>query len=335
MRFGFIPSEGGDRYADALAEAELGERLGFDSIWLEEHHGVRDHYWPSPLVVLAAIAARTERVTLGTDVIVLPFYRPVRLAEDVAVLQGISGGRFVLGLAAGYRPDEFRLHDAVLEGRGGRLEEAVALIRDLWRGDAVAHDGPAYRAEGRIEPLPSPAPPIWLGGWGPKTIERAARLADAWVPGPTADLPRLLALRADYDAALVAAGKDPAAVRRPLTREVVIAPTDEAAWEIAERHLLVNYRDEYGGGWSHPLVGAADATPTDRLDRLATGRFIVGSPETCIATIRAIRDAYAPDELICRLFFAGLPHAVLRDELRLLADTVLPAFRDEDGSSAA
>ena len=154
MRFGIIPSEGGERYGDAIAEAELAEELGFDSVWLEEHHGVRDHYWPSPLVVLAAIAARTSRVMLGTDVIVLPFYAPVRLAEDVAVLQGISGGRFVLGLAAGYRPDEFALHDASLTGRGGRLEEAVGLIRALWAGETVDHAGPAHRATGRIEPLP-------------------------------------------------------------------------------------------------------------------------------------------------------------------------------------
>jgi alkanesulfonate monooxygenase SsuD/methylene tetrahydromethanopterin reductase-like flavin-dependent oxidoreductase (luciferase family) len=327
VRFGIIPSEGGGRYADAIEEAELAESLGFDSIWLEEHHGVRDHYWPSPLIVLAAIAARTSRVTLGTDVIVLPFYAPVRLAEDVAVLQGISGGRFVLGLATGYRPDEFALHDASLAGRGGRLEEAVGLIRSLWQGDDVAHDGPAFRAAGRIEPLPSPIPPIWLGGWGPQALRRAAILADAWVPGPTADLERLVRLRGEYDAALVAAGRDPSAVRRPLTREVVVAPTDEAAWALAERHLLVNYRDEYGGGWSHPLVGAADETPTDRLSELAAGRFIIGSPSTCVATIQKIVAAYAPDELICRLFFPGLPHDTLVGELRLLAADVMPAFR--------
>jgi probable F420-dependent oxidoreductase len=327
MRFGVIPSEGGDRFAHAIAEAELAEELGFDSVWLEEHHGVRDHYWPSPLVVLAAMAARTTRVMLGTDVIVLPFYAPVRLAEDVAVLQGISGGRFILGVATGYRPDEFALHDAPLAGRGSRLEEALGLIRSLWAGETVAHDGPAFRAAGRIEPLPSPPPPIWIGGWGPLALRRAATLADAWVPGPTADLARLVALRHEYDAALVAAGRDPGAVRRPLTREVVVAPTDREAWELAERHLLVNYRDEYGGGWSHPLVGGADTTPTDRLDALATGRFIVGSPATCVSIIREIVDVYAPDELICRLFFPGLPHETLVSELRLLASDVIPAFR--------
>jgi alkanesulfonate monooxygenase SsuD/methylene tetrahydromethanopterin reductase-like flavin-dependent oxidoreductase (luciferase family) len=327
VRFGFIPSEGGTRFAEAIAEAVLAEQLGFDSVWLEEHHGVRDHYWPSPIVVLAAIAARTERLTLGTDVIVLPFYQPARLAEDVSVVQGIANGRFVLGLAIGYRPEEFALHDAELQGRGARLEEAIGILRRLWAGETLDHDGPAFRVHGVIEPLPEPPPPIWLGGWGPKTIERAARLGDAWVPGPTADLERLVRLRGEYDAALLRAGRDPGSVRRPLTREVVIAPTDDEAWELAERHLLVNYRDEYGGGWSHPLVGAADDTPTDQLDRLADGRFIVGSPATCIAAIRRIVEAYGPDELTCRLFFPGLPHEVLVRELRLLADHVLPAFR--------
>jgi alkanesulfonate monooxygenase SsuD/methylene tetrahydromethanopterin reductase-like flavin-dependent oxidoreductase (luciferase family) len=327
LRFGFIPTEGGNAYADAIAEAERAEQLGFDSVWLEEHHGVRDHYWPSPMVVLAAIAARTERLTLGTDVIVLPFYAPVRLAEDAAVLQGISGGRFVLGVAAGYRAPEFELHGASLDGRGIRLEEAIGLIRRLWSGEEVAHSGAAYRAAGRIEPVPSPPPPIWLGGWGPKAIHRAATLADAWIPGPTADLDRLVVLRGDYDAELAALGRDPRSVRRPLTREVVIATTDDAAWELAERHLLVNYRDEYGGGWSHPLIGAADATPPDRIDLLAAGRFIIGSPATCVATIGHLVDAYGPDELICRLFFPGLPHETILDELQLLARGVIPAFR--------
>ena len=327
MRFGFIPSEGGSRFADAIDEAVLAEDLGFDSVWLEEHHSIEGHYWPSPLMILAAIAARTSRLTLGTDVVVLPFYHPVRLAEDVAVLEGISGDRFILGAAIGYRAEEFDLHGVSLRGRGARLEEAIALMRQLWRGEEVDHPGPAFPSKGRIEPVPARAPQVWLGGWGPKTIDRAARLADAWVPGPTADLARLVALRAEYDAALRTAGRDPAAVCRPMTREVVIAPTDEAAWAIAERHLLVNYRDEYGGGWGHPLIGRADVAPVNELAPLVRDQFIVGSPATCIAAIQRFVDEFGPDELICRLFFPGLTHETLVAELRLLATEVMPAFR--------
>ena len=99
MRFGIIPTEGGAYFAEALAEVELAEALGFDSVWMEEHHGITNHYWPSPLVVLAAFGARTSRVLLGTDVIVTPFYHPVRLAEDVAVIEALTGGRLILGLS--------------------------------------------------------------------------------------------------------------------------------------------------------------------------------------------------------------------------------------------
>jgi alkanesulfonate monooxygenase SsuD/methylene tetrahydromethanopterin reductase-like flavin-dependent oxidoreductase (luciferase family) len=327
MKFGFIPSEGGTRFQDALTEAVTAESIGFDSVWLEEHHSVTDHYWPSPLIVLTAIAARTDRIRLGTDVIVLPFYHPVRLAEDVAVLEGISDDRFILGVAIGYRAEEFRLHGAAMERRGARLEEAIGIMRALWRGDEIVHDGPSYQCAGRIEPVPARPPQIWIGGWGPKTIERAALLGDAWVPGPTADLQRLLTLRAAYDEALIRGGGDPTSVPRPLTRDVVIAPTDEEAWALAEKHLLVGYRDEYGGGWAHPLVGNADATPVDRLDALAADRFIIGGPETCRRQIARLVDAYQPDELICRLFFPELSHQVIMSELQLLAEHVIPAFR--------
>ena len=93
MKFGFITTEGGTYFNEALEEAIYGEELGFDSVWLEEHHSIRNHYWPSPLMALAAIATRTKRVLLGTDIVVLPFYHPVRAAEDTAMLDVISNGR--------------------------------------------------------------------------------------------------------------------------------------------------------------------------------------------------------------------------------------------------
>src|SRR3972149_7721646 len=104
MRFGFIPTEGGLFFKEALEEALYGEELGFDSVWLEEHHSIRNHYWPSPLMALAGFAARTSRILLGTDIVVLPFYHPVRAAEDAAMLSVISGGRALLGAALGHRP---------------------------------------------------------------------------------------------------------------------------------------------------------------------------------------------------------------------------------------
>jgi alkanesulfonate monooxygenase SsuD/methylene tetrahydromethanopterin reductase-like flavin-dependent oxidoreductase (luciferase family) len=278
-------------------------------------------------VVLAAFAARTTRIALGTDILVPSFYDAVRLAEDVAVLQVLSGDRFTLGVGIGYKPDEFELHGAPLERRGERLEELIPLLRALWRGERVDHDGRHFRVHGSIEPVPEVPPPLWIGGWGPTTLIRAAQLADAWVPGPTADLTRLIGLRRDYDAALSAAGKELASVPRPLTRDVVIGATDEEAWDFAERHLLVSYRDEYGGGWRHPIIGSSDAVATDSLDDLVRDRFIVGGPEACRRDIGRFIDELGVDHMIFRLYFPGMPHEHIMAELRLLATEVIPAFQ--------
>lgn len=330
LRFGFITTEGGHFFEEALREAEYGESLGFDSVWLEEHHGVRNHYWPSPLICLAGYATRTSKILLGTDILVLPFYHPVRAAEDAAMLDVMSRGRFIFGAAIGYRPDEFALFGVSMEMRGARYAEAVALIKRLWTEDDVTFDGKYYRVEhARIEPKPVARPhvPIWLGGWGELSLKRAAELADAWVPGPTASLDKLLAAQITYRQHLRQLGKDPTRYATPLTREVIIAESAARARELAEKHLLINYRDEYGGGWSHPLIGREDRAPVDQLDALGRDRFIVGDPETCIRQIQRFQDTFGVDHLICRLYFPGIPHEHIMDELRLLAREVMPAFQ--------
>jgi len=118
-------------------------------------------------------------------------------------------------------------------------------------------------------------------------------------------------------------------VPAPLTREVVIAATEERARELAERHLMINYREEYGGGsWNHPLIGASDSARVDVLDEIGRDRFIVGTPEQCIAKIQHFRETVGVDHLICRLFFPGMPHEHIMEEIRLLAREVKPAFEE-------
>ncbi len=127
-------------------------------------------------------------------------------------------------------------------------------------------------------------------------------------------------------ACLAAAGKDPTALPNPLTREVVIADSSAQAWELAERYLMVNYRDEYGG-WNHPLIGSQDKTPVHQLEALGHDRFIIGNPDECVAKIRRFVETFGVDHLICRLYFPGMPHEHIMRELKLLADEVFPAFR--------
>ena len=326
LQVGFIPIEGGHYYEDALEEVVRAEELGFDSVWMEEHHSVVNHYWPSPLPVLAGFATRTSRVLLGTDILVAPFYHPVRLAEDGALLDIMSNGRFVLGAAIGYKPDEFALYGAELEKRGARFEEQLAIVKALWADGAVSFKGRYYQVEGRLEPRPlrQPHPPIWIGGWGDLTLKRAATLADNWIPGPTADLARLLAGKQHFLAQRAAAGRTAPPAEWPLTRDVIIADTDTEARELAERHIMVSYRKEYAGGWRHPFIDASIATD---LDGLMKHRFLIGGPDQVRKALEPFVKEYGLTHLICRLFFPGMPHRHIMRELELIAKEVMPAFR--------
>jgi len=326
LKVGFIPIEGGHYYTDALEEVVRAEDLGFDSVWMEEHHSVVNHYWPSPLPVLAGFATRTSRVLLGTDILVAPFYHPVRLAEDGALIDIMSNGRFVLGAAIGYKPDEFALYGAELEKRGARFEEQLAVIKGLWTEGSVSFKGRYYQIEGRLEPRPltRPHPPIWIGGWGDITLRRAATLADNWIPGPTADLPRLLAGKKQFLDNRAAAGRTAPLPEWPLTRDVIIADTDREARELAERHIMVSYRKEYAGGWKHPFIDASIATD---LDGLMKNRFLIGGPDQVRKALEPFVKDYGLTHLICRLFFPGMPHHHIMRELTLIAKEVMPAFQ--------
>ena len=325
LKIGFIPIEGGHYYTEALEEVTKAEELGFDSVWMEEHHSVTNHYWPSPLVVLAGFATRTSRLTLGTDILVAAFHNPVRLAEDVAVLDVISGGRFTLGIAIGYKPDEFSLYGVELEKRGARFEEQLAIIKGLWTQERISFKGAYYTVDGRLEPKPvtKPHPPMWIGGWGDITLRRAATLADNWIPGPTADLKRLLKGKKRFLDNRRAAGRSQAITEWPLTRDLIIADTDRKARELAEAHIMIAYRKEYAGGWRHPFIDASIATD---LDRLMEDRFIIGGPDQCVRKIRRFVEEYGMTHLICRTFFPGMPHEHIMRELELIAREVAPAF---------
>src|SRR5207249_3660580 len=148
LKIGFIPIEGGTYYKEALEEVTRAEELGFDSVWMEEHHAVTNHYWPSPFPVLAGFATRTSKVMLGTDIAVAAFYHPVRLAEDIAMLDVMSNGRITLGIAIGYKPDEFALYGVDLATRDLRVAETDKQARALAQEDIIV----AYRRE-------------YAGGW--------------------------------------------------------------------------------------------------------------------------------------------------------------------------
>lgn len=197
-----------------LQEAELAERSGFDGVFVPERHARPECMFPAPLTLLAAIAARTQRVKIGSYVIMPPLYNPVHLAEEAAMIDLLSRGRLVLGFGVGYHPRYFDHFGVPIQQREGRFEECLDVMRAAWRTPGpTAYHGKYYHYEAiHLTPKPyqKPHPPLWIGAFGPKSIARAGRLGDVWAMAPFLDRPDALKVQLDlYREAAIKAGKTP------------------------------------------------------------------------------------------------------------------------------
>ena len=186
------------------AAAEAAEEAGFDSVWTTEHivvgpDGV-DPYGRvyDSLLTLAWLASRTERIGLGTSVVLLPLHDPFRLAKEAATLQELSGGRLTLGVGLGSQSQEFEIMGVESRGRGRRADEEIRLLHALWRGEpSFGGEFWSFRAA-TAEPHPSPAPEIWVGGSSERAVRRARELGDAWHPSRGSDPDHVRRVKAEH-----------------------------------------------------------------------------------------------------------------------------------------
>ena len=189
-----LPNFGQGSSPDGMRRvAEAAEELGFDSVWATEHIIVGpdavDPYGRvyDPLVTLGWVAGWTERIGLGTSIVLLPLHHPIHLAKEVASVQEFSGGRFTLGLGLGWHEPEYAFMGVEFKGRGRRADEAIRLMRALWSGERN-FDGDFWSFhDATAEPHLSPLPEIWIGGSSDRAIRRARELGDAWHPSRGSD----------------------------------------------------------------------------------------------------------------------------------------------------
>ena len=188
-----LPNFGKDSSPDGIRRvAESAEQLGFDSVWATEHiivgpEAVAYGRVYDPLITLGWIAGWTDRIGLGTSIVLVPLHNPMRLAKEVATLQELSGGRFTLGVGMGSHRDEFDFMGLEFKGRGRRADEAIRLMRALWNGERD-FDGQYWSFHNATsEPHPSPQAEIWVGGSSERAIRRALELGDAWHPSSGSD----------------------------------------------------------------------------------------------------------------------------------------------------
>ena len=313
--------------ADCLRMAVAAEGAGFDSLAIGQHFAAYPKVYPQPIPLLARIAGEVQSLRLITGILLLPLLPPVEVAEQIATLDVISGGRVIMGVGAGYREDEFLAFGIPFEQRVSRLAESLAVIKLLWTGDPVDFSGKHFQLSNircGIRPLQQPGPPIWMAGSVDAAVRRAATLADAFYGYTRSDIDLLSSQQSLYRQSLAERGrKDPGELS--LRREVFIAETSGLAWERAEAligpHLVAI--DSWGMSKDLGKAGSGAASFRD----YARGRFIIGDPDECATQVEAYRQRIGTCHIVTRIRWPGMSVAEGESAVKLFGAEVVSRFR--------
>jgi probable F420-dependent oxidoreductase len=318
-------------YRDVVELARLAETLGFDSVWVSEHHGSGDGYLPSLLPFLAGLATATQRVRLGTGVVLTPFHHPLRLAEDAAVVDLLSEGRLILGLGLGWRAEEFRMFDVPQRQAARRTAETVDILRKAWTGERFTHEGKLFQFD-RVRITPPPAqetgPPIYLGGFVEAAVRRAGRIGDGYIRSRGGLEAAKEALTWAEEGAREA-GKDPSKLAYTQLQNAFVWG-DGDAWPIVRdgaTHQLGTY-----AGWRDGADTPEDpefrVVPTDEAELRALTP--AGDRREVIRALRPMVDTFADREdfhLVVRLHYPGMDLETASRSVELFGEGVLPALK--------
>lgn len=314
-------------YDETIRIAVDAERLGFSSVWTTEHHFVDDGYMPSLMVVSAAIAARTERIDIGSGVVLAPLHHPLRLAEDAATVDLLSHGRLLLGLGLGWSEVEFEAMGAKMSQRGTAMEEILQILPRAWSGEPFRHQGEIYDyPELAVRPTPSRKIPVLIGGSAEPAIRRAARLGDGIFSN--APISKFLTQVEWVRDELEEAGRDPADFR--IIHYSVLFPSDseESAWTEGLPHMwpmMWKYSDmEASASRQGPPPEAPP--PTDRVRETLEGRAtFAGSAEHIVDQLNQVREAAGvPMDFVARSYFPTMTYEQQIDLMERLATEVAP-----------
>lgn len=309
------PSIGAPReelYAAALDMAAFGDSLGLYGISISEHHGVDDGYLPSSITLAAAMAARTQQIKLILSAIIVPLYDPLHLAEQLAVLDLVSGGRAMLVAAGGYVESEFAMFDRDIKKRAAAVEECITTLRKAWTGEPFEFRGRTVQ----VTPKPLQAHmPILMGGSVPAAAKRAGRLADGFIT----HVPELYQVYFDEARAH---GKHPLPFRASGPGCVYVTEDPEAAWKELEPYYL-HETNAYGRWAASAGVTTSIYKPLQSVEELRTyGGYAVVTPQQCIEL------AHKNQALLMHPLAGGCPPELAWRSLKLFAEKVLPALKD-------
>ena len=322
-----------DFYEDRLKLTELYDRLGFYCYHVAEHHSTPLGMAPSPSVFLSAVAQRTRRLNFGPLVYTLPLYHPIRLIEEICMLDQMSGGRFQFGVGKGISPIESGYYGVDGDKSAGMFAEAFEVLMQGLQNRTLDHEGEFYRFSNvplEVEPLQQPHPPLWYGASTPDSVERPARHGMNVVTNAAASSMRALTERywSTYQAGSV---RNP---RIGFNRHLVVADSDEAALAIARRAYR-RWHASFMKLWvEHGTKPTGVTYPAEFDGEGHNGRAIAGSPETVLRVLQAQIEESGVNYLVCRLAFGDLTFEESRRSAELFASHVMPHLRARERAAA-
>ena len=308
-----------DVYAATIEQAVLADELGFDHVWFTEHHFLEDGYLPAFQPLAGAIAARTKQIRISNDIALLPLYHPIRLAEELAVLDQISNGRMEFGIGMGYVPKEFDAFGVPLRNRVSMTDEAIEILRLAWGEGPFSFRGKRYNLS-NIDVHPKPVqpggPPLWIAAMKEPGALRAARFGTNLLPQG-----RREEVLDPWRDAVNAKGEDPDDYRVGIIRSVYVTDDRERDWpkiREAERFRMGVYGsfmaetpDEYG--W-----GSSDGIPQN---------VIVGDATQLTQEISGFINTYGITDIATSGLPPGIEPEFMAANLERLASEVIPNLR--------
>lgn len=336
-----------DVHARVTAEIQAADGLGYDTAWVAEHHFSNQYgIMPDVFTYMGYLAARTSRIKLGTAVVTLPLYEPVRVVENMAFVDILSGGRVVLGLGSGYRPYEFEGLGRDFESRRDVQEEAIDLILELLHKRRVKHAGTHFRAtiEGEYEVFPvsvqQPHPPLFMAAATDRSMGYAARhgfgIMLSALPSVETLAKQIEFYRGEMTNAPAPLDRNPGFGKVDIARWVYVAATDAEARRDTEQGIVRHIAHFMSGATSGYLGNVSEKNRVDALnyDDLTATTLLHGAPETVIAKLRHLRDRTAMTSLLLH-YPPYYGHEKTMQSLRLFAERVMPEFRPPAGRTAA
>ena len=309
-------------YAAIIEQAAWLDGLGLDLAWFTEHHFVEDGYLPSWTPVVGAIAARTKNLRFSSDVCLMPFNHPIRLAEDLAVLDNLSNGRVEIGVGMGYAPHEFRGFGLPVSRRLSLTDEGLAVLRHAFTGEEFSFHGKRYNfTDVKITPgyVQPGGPPLWVAALAEPGALRAARFDANLLPQG----PRAGALD-PWRAALTGSGRDPSNYRVGIIRPCLVTDDPDRDWPLVragERRRMEVYsrfREQAGGHG-----GVAGIVQEERIPQT----WIVGDADRCVNELASFIREYALTDIVTWAVPPGMRPEQMNHSLERFARDVAPRLR--------